>query len=421
VTQVSIDRLALLHRLTRTFNSSLDLNYVLDRVMDEVIAATRAERGFLMLRDAGGQLVFRVARGMDQQTIQAPAFQISRGLAERVAAEGVPLLTSDAQKDAWLAARASVLDLRLRSILCVPLQVKDTTIGVVYVDNRWHTGIFTPNELQLLTTIADQAAIAIENARLYQLAVEKGRLERELQVARDVQTGLIPAELPQISGWEFAALWQPARVVGGDYYDVLALGERPDRSGSLALVIADVSDKGMPAALFMASARSTLRGCAAGSASPAACIRQTNRLLCADASGGMFVTLVYGQLDLDSGELIYVNAGHNPPWLCRTGGELLELTRTGVVLGVDEAEQYGQSSVTLQPGDLLLLYTDGVTEAVDERGEAFGEDRLRHVVLANCGAPAAEVLRCLEAALREFTGAMPQHDDITVCLAKRRA
>ena len=215
------DRLALLYRLSQTFNSTLDLDEVLNRVMDEVIAATRAERGFVMLREPNGRLTFRVARGLDQKTIEAPQFQISRTLVERVAYEGQPVLTSDAQQDARFSMRQSVISMWLRSILCVPLLTKDQVTGVVYVDNRHQVGIFTQADLDLLVAIAASAAMAIENARLYQVAVEKGRLERELQMARELQAGLLPAETPHLPGWECVARWLPAREVAGDFYDFI--------------------------------------------------------------------------------------------------------------------------------------------------------------------------------------------------------
>ena len=167
MTQPTADRLALLYRVSQTFNLSLDLDQVLTCVMDEVIAATRAERGFLMLTEANGKLVFRAARALDRETIEAPEFQISRGLVERVAREGQPLLTSDAQNDTWLSTRPSVAGLLLRSILCVPLQSKSATIGVIYVDNRVQAGIFTQDDLELLSALGHQAAFAIENARLF--------------------------------------------------------------------------------------------------------------------------------------------------------------------------------------------------------------------------------------------------------------
>ena len=425
MTEPSVDRLALLYRVSQTFNSTLDLDEVLNRVMDEVIAATRAERGFLMLRDASGQLAARAARGMDQRTVEDPGFQVSRGVVELVAREGRPQLTSDAQADAWLNIRESVVMLGLRSILCVPLQHKGATLGVIYVDNRLQAGIFKPDDLELLTAIASSAAAAIENARLYQVAVEKGRIERELQVAREVQAGLLPRNTPRLPGWEFAAHWQPAREVAGDFYDFipvnLARADLPAPGiAQMGIVIADVTDKGMPAALFMALSRSIVRASVAQAPSPADGIECANRLICADATNGMFVTLFYAQIDPVTAEFTYVNAGHNPPLLYRAAsGELVELARTGMVLGIGESVSFGQRTERLSAGDFVLLYTDGVTDAVDAQSREFGVDRLRRVTLDYRHASAEELLAALERAVGEFTGAAAPFDDITIVIVKR--
>ncbi|MFQ6101982.1 MAG: PP2C family protein-serine/threonine phosphatase [Anaerolineae bacterium] len=412
--QPSGDRLALLYRLSQTFNSSLDLDEVLNRVMDEVIAVTRAERGFVMLREADGTLVFRVARGMDQNTIDDPQFHISRGVAERVAREGQPILTSDAQSDDRFSMRRSVKVLGLRSILCVPLRIKDKVSGVVYVDNRLQAGIFAPADRELLVAIASSAAIAIENARLYEVAVETGRLERELQMAYEVQAELLPRETPQVPGWEFAARWQPAREVAGDYYDFI-----PGHGGQLGLVIADVSDKGMPAALFMALTRSIVRASVNRAPSPADGIAHANRLICADSTGGMFVTLFYALLNAETGEITYVNAGHNPPLLCRADQDhLTELTRTGMALGVVEDTPFEQRALRLNPGDFILLYTDGVTDATDAHGQDFGMERLQRVVLDHRHAPAADVMAVLERAIGDFASSAAPFDDVAMVVMR---
>lgn len=406
--QPSGERLALLYRLSQTFNSSLDLDEVLNRVMDEVITIMQAERGFVMLREEDGRLTFRVARGMDRNTIDEPEFQVSRGVVERVAREGQPILTSDAQSDDRFSMRESVLSLKLRAILCVPMHTKDRISGVIYVDNRLQAGIFTAEDRDLLTAIASSAAIAIENARLYQVAVEKGRLERELQMAYDVQAGLLPRQVPQFPGWEFAAKWQPAREVAGDYYDFIPLNE-----DQLGVVIADVSDKGMPAALFMTLTRSIIRASTQLTGSPAQGIAHANRLLCADATRGMFVTLFYALLH-PSGRITYVNAGHNPPLLYRNGEEEpTALTRTGMALGVEVDTLYEQRSVQLAPEDYVLLYTDGVVDATDSDFQSFGLGRLQNVAGGRIGAPALEVATGLEQAVRDFTGTGNPYDDLT--------
>jgi sigma-B regulation protein RsbU (phosphoserine phosphatase) len=416
----SEDHHHLLLRLAETFNSSLELDVVLNLVMDEVISAVQAERGFVMLKEAsneqdGGELEFRVARGIDRQTIDDPQFQVSRGVVEKVARGGEPLLTSDAQLDSRFSGRESIMILGLRSILCAPLKVKDNVTGVIYVDNHLQAGIFTDADLELLCGIASSAAIAIENARLYQVAVEKGRMERELQVARKVQSSLIPQEIPQLSGWDIAARWVPARQVSGDFYDFYPMGD-----SALGFVIADVVDKGMPAALFMAYSRNILRASMIGAASAKAGITNANRTICADAAYGMFLTMVYAAIRADQGEVTYLNAGHNPPLLLRTGSDnIAQLTRTGMLVGVDEGATYEQRTLSLGPGDIIVFYTDGVVEAIDPLEEDFGMVRLKEVILAHKEESADKIISAIETVLDEFTGSSAPFDDITLIVARR--
>jgi serine phosphatase RsbU (regulator of sigma subunit) len=287
------------------------------------------------------------------------------------------------------------------------------------VDNRLQAGIFSREDLDFLVAVASNAAIAIENARLYQVAVEKGRMERELQMARGVQASLLPRETPQLPGWAFEARWQPAREMSGDYYDFIRLD-----GGQLGLVIADVSDKGMPAAVFMALTRSTIRATVSQLASPADAIAEANRLICADSADGMFVTLFYAQLEPASGVLTYVNAGHNPPLLCRAGDQgdavvLEELRLTGMALGAVEGFPFEQRTLELQPGDSILLYTDGVPDASNEDQEQFGMERLRSVILEQRTAPVAAMVSALERAIAELTRGASQFDDIAILAVKR--
>ena len=219
------ERLELLYQLSQVFNSSLDLEEVLNLVMDEVILTTNAERGFLVLQEGESKLDFRAARSIDQNTIAQPEFQISFGVVQDVLQSGEAVLTSDAQRDERFSGRQSVINLQLRSILCAPLSVKDKILGAVYVDNRLHAGLFTQADLDLLTAIASSAAISIENARLYQVAVEKGRMERELQLAYRVQSSFLPQATPSYEGWEFGTRWIPAREVAGDFFDFFPVGD----------------------------------------------------------------------------------------------------------------------------------------------------------------------------------------------------
>jgi sigma-B regulation protein RsbU (phosphoserine phosphatase) len=413
--QVSGHRFALLYQLSQTFNSSLDLDEVLNRVMDEVVKALGAERGFLALRDENGDLDFRTARGMDQTTIDDPEFQISRGVVEAVAQKGESVLTSDAQQDERFSARQSVMGLGLRSIICTPLKLKDRLLGVIYVDNRLFAGIFMQDSLELLNAIAASAAIAIENARLYQVAVEKGRMERELQMAYRVQSSLIPGDTPRIPGWEFAASWQPAREVSGDFYDFI-----PCRDGCMGMLIADVTDKGMPAALFMAMARSILRSSLDQAASPAEGIAKANNLICSDSTISMPVTVFYGVIDPHKDQITYVNAGHNPPLLYRNGDETpTELTRTGMLMGFMQDALYEQAVVDISPGDFVVLYTDGVTDATDADRESFGLARFQKAIDQDSAGSAKQILAGVERSVHNYMGSTAPYDDITLLVARR--
>jgi phosphoserine phosphatase RsbU/P len=410
------DRLSLLYRLSQTFNSSLDLNEVLNTVIDEVIKILHAERGFVMLVGADGSQTFSVARGLDQKTIDQPQSQVSQSVVRKVTSEGLPILTSDAQADARFNMRESIMLLGLRSILCVPLKVKEEVKGVIYADNRFEAGIFTQADLELLHAIAAIGAIAIENARLYQMAVEKGRMQRELQLAREMQTSFLPQEIPQIAGWEFAARWQPAREVAGDYYDFIPVG--PDRLG---LVIADVTDKGAPAALFMIFSNSIVRASLHPEMAPAESIQNANRLITSKSPNAMFVTLVYVLLEPGTGQAIYVNAGHNPPLYYNSQADHLQgLSRTGMVLGIDADTPYYQRSMVLNPGDFLLLYTDGLTDSMDHANQPFGVERLEAILMESRHLPADKIISRIEDELYSHSGGTTPFDDVTLLLVKRQ-
>jgi phosphoserine phosphatase RsbU/P len=414
------DHLSLLYRLSQTFNSSLNLDEVLNHVMDEVIAVLRAERGFIMLRDDRGELLFRTARGIDQNTIQEPDFKISRSVVEQVARSGQSVLTSDALRDDRLSMRESVVTLGLRSLLCVPLQVKQETIGVIYVDNRFQIGIFTQDDLELLRAIAANAAIAIENARLYQVAVEKGRMERELQLAYKVQSSLLPVDIPHREGWDFAAKWQPATQVAGDFYDFIILDD-----DHIGLVIADVTDKGMPAALYMAFSRSILRANINHASSSAQAVTDSNRMICSESSYGFFVTLFFALLDVSSGNFTYVNGGHVPTLLVKneegdTVNKIQKLMPTGIALGIDAEQTYKENSILLNAGDFVVLYSDGITEAINQKEHEYGTERLENVLLAINNHSAEGVIEAIISDLISFTGGQEAFDDITIVVAMRK-
>jgi serine phosphatase RsbU (regulator of sigma subunit) len=273
---------------------------------------------------------------------------------------------------------------------------------------------------------------ALESALLAQEAAEAARLDEELRVARDIQTALLPARTPEIAGWEIAADWRSARLVGGDFYDFWRLPQAPGVVGAtapqpptpssqpLGFVVADVSDKGVPAAMFMALSRSLMRAAALDGSSPSVALGRANRWIARDSESAMFVTLFYGILHPESGLLRYGCAGHNPPLLFRAGGEVVELTTPGIALGVLEDVLLGENQTTLEPGEILVCYTDGVTEAINGAEEAFGVERLSAVISEHREYGATALVAAINGALLRFTE-RPPFDDLTLVVIKRVA
>src|SRR6185369_3530028 len=261
----------------------------------------------------------------------------------------------------------------------------------------------------LLSAIANQAGITLENSRLYTVAVEKGRLEHELHLAREIQQGLLPRRKPELPGYEVEAVWQSAREMAGDFYDYFTLNEQ-----SFGVVIADVSDKGAPSALFMAVARSMIRSYAYAGLPPRETLSQTNDLILDDAESGMFVT-VYHSVFYQDGLSININAGHNPPVLFRAAsGKASLMPQGGRAIGWFPHNPLSEVELKLEAGDVIVYYTDGLTDAENPNRENFGEARLCRVVEEAAGAPAADVLQHILHAVEQFGQGIPPFDDLTL-------
>lgn len=305
----------------------------------------------------------------------------------------------------------------IRSLLALPLQTKGDLLGAMLVDFQGMEHHFPENRMALLTGIASQTAMAVENYRLYQEMAERQRLEQELEVARSIQKSFLPRACPLLPGWDVAALWRSARRVGGDFYDIILFDER-----HVGFVVADVSDKGVPAALYMALSKTIIRASALEVRSPAQALRRANDLLVADSSSGMFVTVFYGVLDVRDGVFTYANAGHNRPLLARAdGGEPEPLSADGMILGVMEDVALEEKQVQMAEGDVLLMYTDGLTDAINEHEEEFGADRLARCLVEARGQPAEALIQRIDREVAAHVGGQPQFDDYTLVAIKRTA
>ena len=308
------------------------------------------------------------------------------------------------------------------SLLILPLVVKGDVLGGMLVDYSGSAQHFR-RRMNILTGIASEAAIAVQNDRLIQESAEQERMKQELEVARRIQTSFLPECCPPILGWELASLWRSARQVGGDFYDFIPLP--PSANGPLpaadrlGLVIADVADKGVPAALFMALCRTLVRTVAIDGRPPGAAIARANDLILADARSGMFVTLFYTILPPQSGAITYVNAGHMPVLLIRSAdGRVEELWTHGMAMGVLPHLEVEERTAHLDPGDILVLYTDGVTEASNAESEMFGRERLKEVASAHRAQSAEDLAQMIDEAITAFVGNAPQFDDFTLVVAK---
>lgn len=328
------------------------------------------------------------------------------------------LVLSDVESGISQPVTADILHGSARLLYAFPLSVKNEVLGVMITqepDKDFQPSFHLREKRQEITVgITQQAALAIQNDLLQHEVLARERLEREFQLAREIQLTFLPDVLPELEGWQLSARYIPAREVGGDFYDVFYL---PDRR--IGIVMADVADKGMPAALFMTVIRTLIRAIAKEEISPAKVLKKVNDLLVLDTKRGMFVTVAYAVLELNTGALIYANAGHNLPILVRDNRSMDKLSTTGMAMGVLEGIDILEKCITAEPGDRLLLYTDGITEAFSEGGEMFGEARLLDVILECADLEVNQFLNCIMDAVDEFCGSVFASDDITLFVISR--
>jgi serine phosphatase RsbU (regulator of sigma subunit)/pSer/pThr/pTyr-binding forkhead associated (FHA) protein len=376
-------------------------------VMDLSMDAVGAGRGVLMSLE-NGNLVMQAHRG--------DGFQISSAVRDRVLSEGASLLVRDAQIDKALRDRRSIVMQSVRSMMAVPLQTNDRVIGLIYVDTPNVVRQFTPEDLNLLTVMANVAATRIEHARLAEVERTEQLMAKELQQAAEIQRGLLPTEAPTVSGFDIAGQNYACRTVGGDYYDFLTF---PD--GRVGMIVADVAGKGMPASLLMSSLQARVQVLFEEADDLANKVAKLNRIVKTTCPGNRFITFFICVLDPPTGYVAYCNAGHNPPLLVRASGEVESLPAGGLILGILPFASYDAGGCKLDPGDTIVLYSDGVTEAASPAGDEFGETRLAEVARSNPGLTAMDLIQKILADVNSFTAGAPAADDITVVVARRTA
>jgi len=410
--RAKLNEISSLYEVSKMLAGTLDLKKVLNLVAKSATEVVGAKGcSIRLLGHRGRRLVVKSFYNLSQRYLDKGPVLVAKSPIDKAALRGKMVQIPDMLNDPRVLYPKEAEREGIRSGVSVGLISKKRPIGTLHLYSA-EPRRFDQAEEQVLRSLANQAAIAIENAQLYQQSLEKRKLDRELRVAGQIQEQLLPERPPQVEGFDIAAASVPCSEVGGDFYDFIPL-----RADKTVLIIADVAGKGVPGALLMASARAGLRAHLESTSEPNEVARRLNLNLHHDTRAGQFVSLFCGVLDHPRRVLSYTNAGHNPPLLTRKG-QATELETGGLVLGADEDETYAKEEVPLESGDIIFFYTDGVTEALNGREEIFGEDRLLDVVLRSADMHVEEIVERVQNAVKKFAGNTPQSDDITLVVLK---
>ena len=421
-------KLNLLLEATTLLHSQLPLDSVLGTMLDHAVAITDADRGLLLEPGAAGALQVRLARRSGGLRLPPESLTPSHTAVQRALEQRAAIITEDlAQADMDLKEAQSIVAQRLRSIVVIPLyaasranpaapaavQARGTFLGVLYLDSR-RPAAFSRLDRQILDALAVEAASILDNARLLERERERQRLEQEFSIAREIQQGLLPHNLGDFPHVHAAGCNFPCHTVGGDYFDVFPLSEE-----RTAFLIADVSGKGVGAAMLATMLQGALSGMTLG-ADPAQVFEHINCFLCEHAEVGRYATMFFGILDRE-GHLDFINAGHPSPILLRAGEALTPFTEGSFPVGLVPGAGYASVCMKLEPGDTLVLFSDGVTEAMDPSQQMYGIPRLVECIAGKTGEPLEKIQKCILESVETFTRGAPQADDLTMLFIRYHA
>lgn len=410
---LTIHELNSLFEISNELNSGLEAQHVMQVLTLTLMGQMMISKCFVVVADdeRGTNTRLGIQRGLDpgklnKQVIADVQFQ-----------ELIPKLDDVVYTEDLERSRIRELCQSLNIAVLIPMQIKHQTKGILGISRKFTQLArepFTDNELVYLTTLANQAMVALENARLFEVAIDKERLEKELDLAKTIQQGLLPQENPYAPNFDISGMNISSRQVGGDYFDFIKLP-----GGKWGIAIADVTGKGVPASLLMANVHAYLQILAETIPAVSDVTKKLNSSLVASTAGNsQFVTFFYGVLDPNTKRFTFTNAGHNYPIVFRRNGQIEYLKAGGLILGMFPLAEYEQDSIILESGDILLMYTDGVSEALDRNDEDYGEERIEQFIPQYADKPAADIIEILLNDLNQFTAGEPQSDDITVVLVK---
>jgi len=413
--QQRIHELEALFSISSMLTGSRGLQVILNRITQGATEAMQVKACSLrLLDDTRDELALKAVYNLSDEYLRKGQVSVRNSKIDRLVLAGETVFIPDMAADPRVTYPAEAVREGIVSSLCTRLEIRGRPIGVLrlYTAERHE---FSEVEMKLLKSIASQAAVAIENARLQEEGLEKDRLERQVQIAAEVQRRMMPAKAPEIPGFDIAALYVPCFELGGDFYDFIPLGD-----SSLGITVADVVGKGLPASLLMATVRAALRAHVGNIYDLDEVMYRLNRAMAADMRSNEFITLWYGVLNFKTRQITYTNAGHDPPILLRGGakGQMRELSLGGMVLGVDPEQVYQKSVVQLERGDILWIYTDGVPDAMNYSDEKFGKPRMREALRKYAHESAEQIARQMLWETRRFVGLNRRTDDTTIVVVK---
>lgn len=414
--QRAVEELSVLNDLARAIGASSNSEEVIGIITRRSLKAVNAEQGVITLTneqamDTSKTLIRTVEQGSSSSV---ELLHLNDALLGWMHINKKPLMLNTPRTDPRF--QGIRWDESIRTVLCVPLIVKSELRGVLAVYNKKAEGGFTPEDQRLLGIICAQSAQIIENARLLEQERSLIAMQEEVRVAATIQHQLLPKSSPQIAGYEIYGRSISARTVGGDYFDYMEVD-----SSHFAFCVGDVTGKGLPASLLMANVQATLRGQTLLKLPPAECLANSNKLLYQSTTADKFVTLFYGILDFTTHELVFSNAGHDYPLIISSDGTLRQLKTGGLMLGAIDGMKYDHETVSLQPGDTLLVYSDGIPEAMNPNGEFFGVERVESILRERTTQSAREISDAFVDAVKKYADTAPQSDDITIMVIKRLA
>ena len=404
--------------ISKALAGSADLDSILPKILDTLFSIfPHVDRGCILLKDeATGKMIPRAMkhrRHSDDDTVK-----LSRTILKTVLEQRTGILSFDASNDSRFQASESIANLTIRSMMCVPmLSIAGEPMGVINVDTQNAFNQFKPDDLDLLMAVAGQAAMSYEQAKLLVTATEKLKQDKEMEIAMGVQRAMLPTQLPKVKGWEFFASYDTAQAVGGDYYDAFLL----DGGKKVCLAFGDVAGKGVPASLVMSRIATVVTNVMTFVGDVRDAMIRINNQMCARAIEGRFVTFVLCVIDLASGEMTIGIAGHMPIMIRKTDGSIVEFGQdiVGVPIGVIEEFPYDVTKRVIEPGETCVIYTDGVSEAMNPSSDLYGVDRLRELMQASVGGQADALGKVILSDVRKFANGRPQNDDITIMVFGR--